>query len=133
MLTDRLTQLRKQKNLTLEEAASLMKINTLSLHNFEKGNREPNLHNLCRIADFYRVSLDELVGRNWQPVFEELVYFTDEEISLIIRAINAKMIRLKKGIELDQHIHLPFSLWQNELEGCQEIIKKLSHSKANED
>ncbi|TCS93371.1 helix-turn-helix domain-containing protein [Hazenella coriacea] len=132
MLSDRLTQLRKQKKLTIEEAASKMNMNSLSLHKFEKGSREPSLHNLCRIADFYSVSLDELVGRNWHPIFEELVYFTDEEIALMIRAINAKMVRLEKGIELDQHINLPFSLWYNELEGCKEVIKKLSQSKAIE-
>lgn len=30
---------------------------------YERGEREPNIDTLCRIADIFRISLDELVGR----------------------------------------------------------------------
>ena len=37
---------------------------------YERGEREPDIDTLCRIADVFRITLDELVGRKHNPNFD---------------------------------------------------------------
>ena len=62
-LQDRMRLLRKEKNLKQEDAASLLDISLSSYCRYEQGVREPNASLLWRIADFYGVSVDYLIGR----------------------------------------------------------------------
>ena len=55
--------LRKQKGLTMEEAAKSLGISRQSLSNYERGVREPSLKTLITLSDLYQISLDELAGK----------------------------------------------------------------------
>lgn len=61
-LTERLYTLRKEHKLTQENAAKELGIATRSYCRYEKGEREPDASVLVRIAQFYNVSVDYLVG-----------------------------------------------------------------------
>lgn len=58
-----LKRLRKQKGYTQQEVATELSIGQTSVANYENGTRIPDLSMCIRIADFYGVSLDQLVGR----------------------------------------------------------------------
>lgn len=62
---ENLKALRKQVNLTQPELAEKLKIHFRTVQNYEMGTREPNLDMLVEIADFFDVSLDVLIGRNF--------------------------------------------------------------------
>ena len=63
ILSERLKQLRKEKRLTQAQVAIYCDITEKAYQNYELMSREPKLEILIRIADFYKVSLDYLVGR----------------------------------------------------------------------
>lgn len=59
-----LTLLRKEKGLTQKEAAASLGISQALLSHYEKGIRECGLDFVVRVADFYGVSCDYLLGRS---------------------------------------------------------------------
>ncbi|GED04325.1 helix-turn-helix domain-containing protein [Bacillus atrophaeus] len=72
MLSDRLVELRKSKKLTQQGLANRLKITRSSLSQYEIGKRQPDYETLKKIADFFEVSTDYLLGySNTKPVVEE--------------------------------------------------------------
>lgn len=63
VLSDRLKTLRKEKGYTQAQVAIYCDITEKAYQNYELMTREPKIEILIRIADFYKVSLDYLVGR----------------------------------------------------------------------
>lgn len=61
-LAERLYMLRKERNLTQEDAAKELGISMKSYCRYEKNEREPTAPVLVQMAQFYKVSLDYLVG-----------------------------------------------------------------------
>ena len=67
-LQDRLTELRKLNGLTQPDLAKKSNVPLRSLQNYEYGARNPKVMiHLCRIADFFGISLDYLLGRTDDP------------------------------------------------------------------
>lgn len=58
-----ITLLRKEKNISQKQAASDLNISQALLSHYEKGIRECGLDFIVRIADYYNVSCDYLLGR----------------------------------------------------------------------
>ncbi|MDE6880295.1 MAG: helix-turn-helix domain-containing protein [Oscillospiraceae bacterium] len=62
-IDERIRALRKENDLTQEEAAKLCEISNMSYCRYERGEREPSASILWRMADLFGVSIDYLVGR----------------------------------------------------------------------
>lgn len=60
---NKIKQLREAKNISMAEAARLLNIPYTTYIGYEKGDREPNSEMLIKIASFYNVSVDYLIGR----------------------------------------------------------------------
>lgn len=58
------TLLRKERGLSQKQAALELGVSQALLSHYEKGIRECGLDFLCRIADYYNVSCDYLLGRS---------------------------------------------------------------------
>jgi len=69
----RLTTLRKQKKLLQADVASKIGIARATYGAYEQGTRQPDFETLEKIADFFEVSVDYLLGRT------ENLYLTPEE------------------------------------------------------
>lgn len=63
-LPERMLALRKSRGLKQEEAAQLSGVSYMSYRRYETGEREPTASTLWKIADFYDVSVDYLIGRS---------------------------------------------------------------------
>ncbi|MBQ4066800.1 MAG: helix-turn-helix transcriptional regulator [Clostridia bacterium] len=63
ILSRRLKELRKERGLSQIQVAIFCDITEKAYQNYELKTREPKLEILIRIADFYNVSIDYLVGR----------------------------------------------------------------------
>ncbi len=48
------------------EAADYLGLSLRTYQYYEEGRSEPSIPRLIRLADFFQVSLDELVGREWR-------------------------------------------------------------------
>lgn len=59
----RLRNLREDSNLTQTELANIFKVTPPSISQYEKDVRSPDYSLLIKIADFFNVSVDYLLGR----------------------------------------------------------------------
>lgn len=63
MLSDRLKSLRTRRKITQSDFAKVIGVARTTYAMYEQGQREPDYATLQKIADYYEVSLDFLVGR----------------------------------------------------------------------
>ncbi|MGG3210594.1 helix-turn-helix transcriptional regulator [Geobacillus stearothermophilus] len=67
MLGDRLRKLRQEKKLTQEELGKKINVTKVSISGYENGNRTPDTETLQKLADFFNVTTDYLLGRTDDP------------------------------------------------------------------
>ena len=60
---DRLRYLRQQNKVKQSDIAKLIGVSERALRFYENGDREPNIDQLIKLADYFSVSVDYLVGR----------------------------------------------------------------------
>ena len=63
----RLKELRLAKGISQKEIAEYLGITTAAYSLYERGNREPNLTVLKKIAEYYKVSMDDLLEMSDEP------------------------------------------------------------------
>lgn len=64
---ERLLQLKQERKLLQKDIAASIGLSLRGYQYYEKGQKEPTLSVLIRLADFFDVSLDYLVGRSDEP------------------------------------------------------------------
>lgn len=114
---------RQKLELTIEELSEILNIAPGFLGLIERGQRGTSIRNLCRIADFFSITLDDLVRRDLayasengdkvsEPISEQkskhltavsLIHNLDvDELDFIINSIkNLKKLTKIKSIESD--------------------------------
>ena len=80
-------KLRIAKRLNQVEFAKVLCVTKQCVSNWENDNVVPSIDMLCKIADFFGVSTDYLLGRNERRVVE-VSNLTDEQISHITSIVN---------------------------------------------
>lgn len=90
----RLSDLRKEKNISQKEAASCLGVSQALLSHYEKGIRECGLDFLKRASDYYDVSADYLLGltesrQGLNDIYADTVLPTDNELKVktVFRAL----------------------------------------------
>jgi len=83
MFKDRLKELRYKKELSQRELASILNLSPSTIAMYETGQREPDAETLSKIADFFGVTIDYLLGRTDNPNPEDSTI--DDEIMAIMR------------------------------------------------
>lgn len=97
MLAQRLTHLRKLKNVNQAEIADIIQVARTTYSGYEK-DRIPSLDILIKLADYHGLTLDSLVCHHCPDAIDtevELTKFTDTVLSLDI----------KQRAEFTQHIN----------------------------
>ncbi len=59
----RIKELRNEQHITQLKLAMDLNMSQNTISRYENGEREPGIAELIRIADYFRVSIDYLVGR----------------------------------------------------------------------
>lgn len=77
-----LYELRKQQKLTQQQVADAVGIGMQAYAYYEKEERNPSPDTLCRLADFFNVSVDELLGRTSSNVFDSAYSETSKMLLL---------------------------------------------------
>lgn len=67
-----LKELRLSQNLTTTELGKKMGCSNPTITHYEKGDREPSIDMLCKLADYFNVSVDYLIGHETKknPIME---------------------------------------------------------------
>lgn len=63
----RFKELRKSKNITQLKLALDLNMNQNTISRYENGERQPSLSDLIKIADYFGVSIDYILGRTDNP------------------------------------------------------------------
>ncbi|MCY9664459.1 helix-turn-helix domain-containing protein [Paenibacillus alginolyticus] len=65
-----LVKLRHSRSLTQYQLSDKTGLTRAAISHYEKNRREPDINTLILLADFFKVSLDELVGRTeeWSDI-----------------------------------------------------------------
>ena len=63
----RLKELRKKKNISQLRLATDLNTTQNTISRYETGEREPGIDELIKIADYFNVSVDYLLGRTENP------------------------------------------------------------------
>lgn len=77
----RLKEIRKSKNISQEQAANSLGISVRAYQNYEYEQREPNIEMINKLADFYGVTTDYLLGR--EPLPNPLAACEKDEAAVI--------------------------------------------------
>ena len=80
-----LKDLRKLKGLNQSYFSDMLGISLTAYQKYEHGTAEPNFDNLSKLADFYGVTTDYLLGRETNNPFEGISL--DEEDTQLILAL----------------------------------------------
>lgn len=67
--SSRIKELRNSKGLTMEQLAKDLGTTRATISNFENEQRKPSLDMVIKIADYFQISIDYLVGRTDDPTF----------------------------------------------------------------
>lgn len=98
MIGDTLKRLRNLKNITSEELCTQIGIKSGSYRNYERNDRKPDYETLIKLADFYGVTTDYLLGRpNAKPPADPVEEFSDR-----VQMQEQEQIILKKWLALDE-------------------------------
>lgn len=85
---ERLRSLRLSKGLSQMDLAKLLKISKSSVNMYERGEREPGIETLEKIADLFNVDLDYLLGKSdhtSRAILSTGREVSSEEYSLILK------------------------------------------------
>lgn len=108
----RLRQLRQNKKLTMKELGEKFNLAESTISGYELGHRKPDTEMLRKLADFFEVTSDYLLGRDYQPsndsnplrVEENLFFFdkdnmTEEDLDSALEYIDFLKEKRKKQLK----------------------------------
>ena len=66
----RLKQLRTENDVSQSDIAKLLDVTRQAYSRYERGDREPDLEMLCKLADYYGVTVDYLIGHESKSIID---------------------------------------------------------------
>lgn len=90
-LNDNIKLLRKQLGISQVELAAELNVSKQCVSNWENDNVQPSIEMLVKLADFFNVSTDYLIGRSSKALLDasNLTDAQRAHISLLIKDLNA--------------------------------------------
>ncbi|KMK53276.1 HTH-type transcriptional regulator Xre [Fructobacillus sp. EFB-N1] len=65
-MKNRIKEIRKRQKISQDELANVLNMSRQAVSHYERGDREPKLSTWQKLADYFGVSFDYLVG--WEDV-----------------------------------------------------------------
>lgn len=112
-VSEKLKNLRKERGYTIQAVANEIGIAVRTYQNYEYGQREISAETLFKLADFYGVTTDYLLGRD-----------TDEPETLELLAKEFNMTALEKKI-LDNYVTLPPDMRENLMDFLYKSVREV--------
>lgn len=89
----KINDLRKERNISQKELAKYLNVSQAQISKYESGANEPDLATLIKIADFFNISIDELLGHK-SPNYHNLSQKDLDEINLLLKSLSDKLNRV---------------------------------------
>ena len=128
-----LRALRKERGLTQNQLANELQFTRSTIANYEQGNRLPQIETLSKLADYFGVSIDYLLGRSTIRSLEHHIITSEYFMALILDSFSGKVINCSKSIldfyGFNEKEALGKTITELEIlpkKQCQQLIKKTS-------
>lgn len=86
ILSNRLREVRKELKISQGDASDYLNISRSAYSQYETGNRNPDWNTIARLADFFHISSDYLIGRTDDKkavISGEFAILSEEQIKLL--------------------------------------------------
>ena len=120
IISKKLTEIREFHHLSMKQVAEGIGMKPDSYRNYESGRLQPNLDILSKLADFYHVTTDYLLGRE-----------TGEPETIDRLASEFNMTALEKKI-LDNYLSLPKHMRTNLMEFLHKSVQEVQQEANND-
>ena len=92
MMSDEIRRLRKSSGLNQVSFADKMDVSQSTVASWENGTRRPDIDTLCKIANLFRVSVDDVLGRESEHNADKDLSLsaTESQLISIFRELNSK-------------------------------------------
>lgn len=105
-----LRKLRKERKLTQQQVADAIGLGMQAYSYYEKGDRQPSPETLCKLADFFGVSVDEILGRvSYQDIFDDARVDSPEILRLYCQMSpeeQSHLVNYARGIISGRELHI---------------------------
>ncbi len=101
----RLRQLRKEKGITQEALGQYLHYNHTAVANYESGRNQPSFDDLLKLADYFDVSTDFLLGRSekfYPPADKLWEKLTVAEFLRLLRQAESSSKTCRSFLEKDE-------------------------------
>lgn len=124
---ERIKELRKSRHLSQRELADALHLSSSSVAMYETGKRQPDFESLERIADYFNVDMDYLLGRKdtthkiveVRPDGQPPEYYEDETVQIVTD-------RLRTNPEYNALFKAASNLKPEDVEFVTKFIEKMS-------
>ncbi len=106
-LNTNLSFLRKKRGLSQREMAKVIGLTSSAIAFYETGDREPSLKNLIKIAEYFSVSIDDLLLKDLRPQGSVLTrnlkylrnreHYSQEDMAKLLKVSKANMSKYESG------------------------------------
>ena len=74
MLGDKIKLYRENKKMTQNDLADILEVSSGTISKYESGALEPNIESLKKLADFFGITIDELLKDEENLIFQMLMF-----------------------------------------------------------
>ena len=120
MISEQLSKIRKLHKLTMKEVAEAIDMSLSAYQKYENGTRDVSTDTLSKLADFYHVTTDYLLGRE-----------TTAPDPLNDLSVQFNMSALEKKI-LDNYLALPKHMRTDMMEFLHKSVKEVMEESNND-
>ena len=100
----RLRELRKDKNVSQKKLSNYLGYGYTAIANYESGRNEPSFDTLCKIAGYFDVTVDYLIGKEDNPLREDTISKIESELVLNYRKMGKEdqriLLEMAKSLSL---------------------------------
>lgn len=117
MFSERLKELRDELNISQYKLSKDLNLSRSAISAYELNKRQPDFEILERIADYFNVSIDYLIGRSNSKTYDEHVFHSDfESLSEKLETANPKVKKIVVDILDNIYLSIHTPLCKNNLE-----------------
>lgn len=85
---ERLRELRKNKNINQQKLSNYLGYGYTAVANYESGRNEPAIDTLCKIAEYFDVTVDYLIGKEDNPKRMDGISKPEAELIMSFRTMD---------------------------------------------
>lgn len=112
-MNENILKLRKGLKLSQEELAEKIGVTRQTISNWELGETQPNVEQLKKLSEVFKISIDELVGNDVKGILEEKISNTEKLAGIIIKILKVMGIIFVVLLVIDIISLIVFSVFKS--------------------